>query len=96
MNPKTDVKSEDYSLVESLWEGSCIHTGQDPHDLKDKTRFFAGAWAVLLALRTCVDDGEYCPDMALDGMLADCRRFFDETRQDLKTRDARIAAGTLS
>lgn len=89
-NPKTDPESDQYRLVEALWEGSAEVMHVDPDSAWDKAVFFAGIKAAILAIDRLLPEGDEPPEVLILKMLTDCDDYFREMQQGLdESRAAR-------
>lgn len=83
LNPKTDPKSDEYSFVEALWEGTAEVMHVDPTSPWDKAVFFAGVKAAIVAIDHLLPDDEVPPEVHIMKMLTDCDAYFMEIQQGL-------------
>lgn len=86
----TDPDSDEYSVVEDLWEGAAKVMQIDPALVWEKTMFVAGMKAALVAMDTVLaeEDPPVTAEDFLDEMCDECDEFCHAMRLDLEARRA--------
>ena len=87
-----DPHSDDYSLVESLWEAAAEVMHVDPASQWDKAVFYAGIKSAIMAIDQLLPCGNPPPEVSIAAMLTDVDRFFIQLQQTLEqAEEARLS-----